>query len=210
MADNQATPRPSIVTLQEAMGQSPKLGQEPPKSPAMVHKDALVKTDLPRPKGGYASEKLKWYHLGVLPGCPHQTVHVNGMCFTLAAETVLINRDTKATERSKRRGDFVKLSEEEVAKTIAKVKRKVIRWENKATLRGHIENMDKPGFALQPGDEPLGWYLFLREAPVEMVDSALNPLTTGAGDMMTLVEPEYDLAKEPAKEHGKEPAKSGK
>lgn len=180
--------RQSVVTLQQAEGRAPTIGPEAPKKPARVHVDALVKDDLPRPKDGYKSEKLKWYHLGVLPGSPHQTVHVNGVCFTLAAETVLINRESRTTERSKRRGDLIKMSEDDFQKTVAKVKRKVIRWENKGQGRGHIENMDKPGFVLEPGDEPLGRFLFMKEVPTEFVDSTLNPLMSGASEPMEMID----------------------
>lgn len=189
MADNQDVKKRSVVTLQEAQGNPARIGPEPTKPRAMVHADAMVKTDLPRPKEGLKAEKLTWYHLGVLPGSPHQTVHVNGICFTLAAETVLIDRETRTTERSKRRGDMIKLSAEDFEKTVQKVQRKVIRWENKATGRGHIENMDKDGFVQESGDEPLGRYLFLKPVDSSVVDAALNPLISGGAESMELVQP---------------------
>ena len=143
--------------------------------------------ELPPPKGGFKIEAKKWYNLGVLKGCPHQTLHVglsNGyvVTFTQSAETVMLNRETRMTERSKRRGDFCRLSEEEVVDLRAKIKRKIVRWTSRDNSRGYIVNMDDKrypdgvGFVQEPSDEPLGRYLFLKEVPPDAVEAVLNPM----------------------------------
>lgn len=188
MADKQETPgKKSMVSLSEAMGGPASPVNAPPPLRTKAHADAMVKEDLPEPKGGYGDEKKKWYNLGVLRGCPHQTVHVGVnkdlvVTFTLAAETVMLNRETRITERSKRRGDFMRLSEEEHKALVEKVKERVIRWSNRSQGRGYIVNTkdkrypDQVGYVQDPGDEPLGKFLFLKEVSADTVEAVLNPM----------------------------------
>lgn len=188
MSDKQNPGQKSVVTLGEANGGPPSAATPVVEVATAVHKDAMVKDDLAPPVGGFKSDKRDWYNLGVLPGCPFQTVHVGlkggfVVAFTKNAETLLINRETRTTERSKRRGDFAALSKEEHEELLAKVKRRVIRWVSKENHRGMILDMDAKrypdgagSYSQEQGDEPLGRYLFCNRVSADTVEIAMNPL----------------------------------
>jgi hypothetical protein len=201
MADKKDIPgQKALVTLSEAMGNPPTPVNVPPPAKAPAHPDAMVKEELSAPKGGYPEEKKRWFNLGVLKGCPHQTVHVGisrhlVATFTLAAETVMLNRESRQTERSKRRGDFMRLSDEEHKILVERVKDRVIRWTNRASGRGFIINTkdvtypDKTGYQQEQGDEALGKYLFLKEIAADAVEAILNPMGGEAQSMAAVTAP---------------------
>lgn len=184
MADKQEGPgRKSSVTLSEAMGGSATPVNAPPPASAPVSPEAMDQSSLPPLK----EEKRKWYNLGVLRGCPHQTVHVPVtrdlvVAFTLAAETVILHRETRTTERSKRRGDFIRLSDTELATLKERVKDRIVRWTSREFGRGMIIDTKAKGYVAgssysqEASDEPLGRYLFLKEVSADTVESVLNPM----------------------------------
>lgn len=177
MADNQKT----RISLTEATALNIKPFVVPP-----VHQDALVKDAVPAPKDSLNREaRLNWYHLGVLPGSPHQTVHVSAkgtfgkvsVAFTMNAETVILNRASGSTERSPRRGDFVRMTKEEALGIIARLKEKSIRWKDRANGRGFIVDRTDPRYQYASGDEPLGRYLFMKQVSEDFVRQVLEPLS---------------------------------
>lgn len=173
--------RPGLVTLGSLLGG--KAGNDTP--PAPVHPDALVKDPLPAaPEGQNREGKLSWYHLGTLPGCPHQTVHVSAKgsgfkiaaAFTRAAETVLLDRGTGTTSRSLRRGDFIQLTADESKALIERVKQKVIRWTSRKDSKGFILDMTDKRYQRSANDEPLGKFLFLKRISEDAARALLDPI----------------------------------
>jgi hypothetical protein len=173
--------RPGLVTLGSLLGG--KGGNDVP--PAPVHQDALVKDPLPPVAESNSREaKLWWYHLGTLPGCPHQTVHVSAKgdgfkiaaAFTKAAETVLLDRGTGTTSRSLRRGDFIQLTEAEAKALVERVKQKVVRWTSRKDSRGFILDMTDKRYQRSANDEPLGRFLFLKRISEDAARALLDPI----------------------------------
>lgn len=113
----------------------------------------------------------KMYHVGTLPGCSHHNVTVGGICFPEETEVVTLNPNTRLTDRSKRKGDIIPLTQIQVDRIKKAVGERVIRWmgahkaENGEEIprRGFIRVTTDKRFSPGPTDEPIAKYLYMDE-----------------------------------------------
>lgn len=110
------------------------------------------------------------YHVGTQKGCPFHNVTVGGICFPEFTEEVKHNAATQQTDRSRKVGDILPLTDAEATRVKDAISKRVIRWAgaegrdekgDPIIRRGFIRLVSDSRFRKMPGDEPLGKYLYM-------------------------------------------------
>ena len=131
------------------------------------------------------SEPTELYWIGTLPGAPVQNIDLGGVHFPLFCEDVA--NIAGATQRIRRNGSVVALSETMIKRVHSALRRKVVRWRGADRRKGFLvviptdqertqmaaRGRDRP-FRSQPNDEPIGRYVYMVKGE-RTSDSAFPP-----------------------------------
>jgi hypothetical protein len=128
---------------------------------------------------------VRRFHCGAIEKtCPFFSVTVGGYSFPRRTELVASDQQTRETVRTSRPGAFYELSELEIDRIKNAISRKVIRWADKDHTKGFILNVKEADgtpskrYRKLDNDEPLGKFLYMKEAPLELDVVAGEPLVT--------------------------------
>jgi hypothetical protein len=116
----------------------------------------------------------KWYHVWSEEGCVLQAPTVAGVCFPRQTKVAVAGSEGK-TEWSTRKGDYLRLTDEQVSRLKNKIMGRVQRrfQVGRAHERGigDVYIIGAPNYIPEEGDEPLSRFLHIREveAPPEAV-----------------------------------------
>jgi hypothetical protein len=110
------------------------------------------------------------YNVGLKDDCPFDVLSVGGVTFQKRSEDVSDKRDASgATVRTERRGTFVSLSADDIARVRAAAERKVIRA---AAPRPLKYDVDDRRYERHPSDTPVSKWIYLHPAPQEAQPAA--------------------------------------
>lgn len=116
-----------------------------------------------------------WFHVWSDDGCVAETPSVGGVTFPRRTR-VSIGESGGKTDWSTRQGDYLPLTEEQLARIREGIARRVQRVYHKVDGRpvGKIYLLGSDVYRPEPGDEPLGKYLHLRAVSGPPEASALD------------------------------------
>lgn len=118
----------------------------------------------------------QWYFVGTRPDCPRQNIALAGVCFPRWSEKVEYDPDSMDTERMKRQGAVVLLTDVQVAEVKEASERKV--FEILPYGRGILYNSTTRGFRPNKNQRPVSAFIFMQpiESPVEFRDRLPAPM----------------------------------